>query len=66
VLSVSSLQNDVLYHGTYLAFKEIDPAAKDTAIRLLLTQRLHNQVFFRTTRVVDCLEYLETRDVYFR
>jgi hypothetical protein len=41
-----------------------DLAAKDTAMRLLLTQRLHDQVFFRTQRAVDCLEYLETKDVH--
>jgi hypothetical protein len=40
-----------------------DPAARDTAIRLLLTQRPHNQVFFRTQRAVECLEYKETHNV---
>jgi hypothetical protein len=41
-----------------------DPAAKNTAVRLLLTQRLHNQVLFRTQYAVNCLEYLETKNVY--
>jgi hypothetical protein len=38
--------------------------AKSTAIRLLLTQKLHNQVFFGTQRAVDCLVFREVTDVY--
>jgi hypothetical protein len=38
--------------------------AKDTAIRLLLTQKLHNQVFFGTNRAINCLTFKEVTDVY--
>jgi hypothetical protein len=38
--------------------------AKDTAIRLLLTQKLHNQVFFGTERAIRCLTFREIADVY--
>jgi hypothetical protein len=38
--------------------------AKATAIRLLLTQKLHNQVFFGTERAVSRLSFLEAYDVY--
>jgi hypothetical protein len=38
--------------------------AKDTAIRLLLTQKLHNQVFFGTERAVHGLILKEISDVY--
>jgi hypothetical protein len=41
------------------------PEAKETAIRLLLTQKLHNQVFFGTQQVVDRLTVVEKTDVYF-
>jgi hypothetical protein len=41
------------------------PEAKDTAIRLLLTQKLHNQVFFATQRAVGCLTATEIINVYF-
>ena len=37
--------------------------AKETAIRLLLTQNLHNQVFFGTERAVACLAFKEVYDV---
>ena len=38
--------------------------AKETAIRLLLAQKLHNQVFFGTERAVSGLLFTEVRDVY--
>jgi hypothetical protein len=37
--------------------------AKETAIRLLLTQKLHNQVFFGTERAVFGLRFSEGYDV---
>ena len=37
--------------------------AKATAIRLLLTQKLHNQVFFGTEKAVSRLSFLEVYDV---
>jgi hypothetical protein len=39
------------------------PAAKDTAIRLLDTSKLYNQVFFGTGRAVSCLKYKESYPV---
>ena len=39
------------------------PEAKATAIRLLLTQSLHNQVFFGTGLAVSCLRFKEFYDV---
>lgn len=48
--------------GTYGDSKTTE--AKATAIRLLLTQELHNQVFFATERAVSRLEFLEAYDVY--
>jgi hypothetical protein len=38
--------------------------AKETAIRLLLTQKLHNQVFFGTERAIARLTFKEIIDVY--
>jgi len=38
--------------------------AKNTAIRLLLTQKLNNQVFFGTEIAVSRLSFLEAYDVY--
>jgi len=52
---------NLFVYGTYG-----DPTtaeAKEMAIRLLLTQKLHNQVFFGTGRAVANLRYLETYDV---
>jgi len=40
--------------------------AKETAIRLLLTQKLHNQVFFGTENAVSRLEFSEVYDVCFK
>jgi len=43
-----------------------DPHAaesKATALRLLLAQRLHNQVFFGTEMAASCLHFLEVFDV---
>jgi hypothetical protein len=40
-----------------------DKASKDTAIRLLLTQNLHNQVFFGTERAIARLRFVEVFDV---
>jgi len=37
--------------------------AKATAIRLLLTQKLHNQVFFGSEKAVSRLSFLEVYDV---
>ena len=37
--------------------------AKDTAIRLLLAQKLHNQIFFGTECAVERLSFLEMYDV---
>jgi hypothetical protein len=37
--------------------------AKETAIRLLLSQTLHNQIFFGTECAVRCLQFLEGYDV---
>jgi hypothetical protein len=37
--------------------------AKETAIRLLLTQKLRNQVFFGTERATSRLQYSESYDV---
>ena len=39
------------------------PEAKSTAIRLLLSQRLHDQVFFGTPEAVAALELVEVRHV---
>ena len=39
--------------------------AKTTAIRLLLTQKLHSQVFFGTEKSVSRLSFLEVYNVYF-
>lgn len=36
------------------------PEAKNTAIRLLDTSKLYNQVFFGTGRAVSCLKYKES------
>ena len=38
--------------------------AKETAVRLLLSQKLYNQVFFGTERAVSCLTFSEVLDVY--
>ena len=38
--------------------------AKTTAIRLLLTQKLHRQVFFGTEKAISRLSFLEVYDVY--
>ena len=38
--------------------------AKATAMRLLLTQKLNNQVFFGTERAISRLNFLEAYDVY--
>jgi hypothetical protein len=38
--------------------------AKETAIRLLLTQKLHKQVFFGTERAIQCLTFREITDVH--
>jgi len=40
-----------------------DSVSKKTAIRLLLTQKLSNQVFFGTERAVSCLRFVEISDV---
>lgn len=40
------------------------PEAKATAIRLLLTQSLHNQVFFGTGLAIARLRFKEAHDVY--
>ncbi|MCL2129899.1 MAG: DUF3990 domain-containing protein [Treponema sp.] len=37
--------------------------SKATAIRLLLTQKLHNQVFFGTAKAISYLVFLEVYDV---
>jgi hypothetical protein len=37
--------------------------ARSTAIRLLLSQRLHDQVFFGTPQAVAALEFVEVRHV---
>ena len=37
--------------------------AKVTAVRLLLTQELHNQVFFGTGLAISCLSFVEVYDV---
>jgi sulfur relay (sulfurtransferase) complex TusBCD TusD component (DsrE family) len=37
--------------------------AKDTAIRLLLSQKLHNQVFFGSEAAINCLEFTGITDV---
>ena len=37
--------------------------AKATAIRLLMAQTLHNQVFFGTELAISCLKFLEVYDV---
>jgi hypothetical protein len=44
-----------------------DPASAEagaTAIRLLLTQKLHNQVFFGTEKAISRLNFAEVYDVY--
>jgi len=38
--------------------------SKATAIRLMMTQKLHNQVFFGTEKAVSCLSFSEVYDVY--
>jgi len=40
--------------------------AKETAIRLLLTQKLHNQVFFGTEKAAERLRFSEVYDVCFK
>jgi hypothetical protein len=40
------------------------PEAKSTAIRLLLSQKLHNQIFFGTENAVSRLNFSEVYDVY--
>ena len=45
--------NEPLYHGSDVSF----------SIRLLLTQKLHNQIFFGTEKAVSCLIFLEVYDV---
>ena len=47
--------------GTYGDPK--DPEAKTTAIRLLLSQRLHNQIFFGTEAALSRLRFSEVYDV---
>jgi len=37
--------------------------AKETAIRLLETEKLYNQVFFRTQKAVDCLKFIKSYGV---
>ena len=37
--------------------------AKETAVRLLLSQKLHNQVFFGTEQAIESLAFLEVYDV---
>jgi len=48
--------------GAYGDPREVD--AKATAIRLLLTQHLHNQVFFGTPRAIAGLIFSEVYNVY--
>jgi hypothetical protein len=38
--------------------------SKETAIRLLLTQKLHNQIFFATESAISCLVFSGVYDVY--
>ncbi|MDR0858904.1 MAG: DUF3990 domain-containing protein [Oscillospiraceae bacterium] len=40
------------------------PEAKATAVRLLLTQKLHNQVFFGTEAAINCLTITGVSNVY--
>jgi len=40
--------------------------AKETAIRLLLAQKLHNQVFFGTEKAVERMRFSEVYDVTFK
>jgi hypothetical protein len=47
--------------GTY--GDPLSPEARDTAIRLLDTARLYDQVFFGTERAVSCLQFLEAFEV---
>ena len=53
---------NLFVYGTYGDPDTID--AKETAIRLLLAQKLHNQVFFGTELAVSRLTFSETYDVY--
>jgi len=48
--------------GTYGDPKTTE--AKETAIKLLLTQKLHNQVFFGTELAISRLAFKEVYDVY--
>jgi hypothetical protein len=47
--------------GTFGNPKQVE--SKETAIRLLLTQKLHDQVFFGTEQAVARLNHLEVYDV---
>jgi hypothetical protein len=47
--------------GTY--GDPLSPEARDIAVRLLDTTRLHNQVFFGTERAVSCLQFLEAFEI---
>ena len=42
----------------------VSAESRSTAIRLLLTQKLHNQVFFGTEKAVSRLVFSEVYDVY--
>jgi hypothetical protein len=53
---------NLFVYGTYGDPNTVE--AKETAIRLLLAQKLHNQVFFGTELAVSCLSFLETYDVH--
>jgi len=50
-----------LMAGTYGVSSS--PIAKETAIRLLETENLHNQIFFRTPKAVDCLKFIKSYEV---
>ena len=66
---IGPIANDAvgLVLNQYIAGVYGDPLSaesKTTAIRLLLTQKLHNQVFFGTEKAILRLNYIEAYDVY--
>jgi hypothetical protein len=66
--------SELLYHGSTVQVSNVDlsmgtygdplsPDARNTAIRLLNTTKLYNQVFFGTKKAVSCLKFLEVFEI---
>ena len=67
-IAIGPVANDavgtVLNQFTAGAFgNPLDMESRATAIRLLASQVLHNQVFFKTAQAVDRLSFIEVHDV---